>query len=302
LQITYTNIPGLYASALFLCIQIVAFFKLTNLSLIEDDTFHLAQSKTLLQKDQNEVKSKQIASSMITEETPQMIDDRNPTKSGCQKGDRSAKNKAESDGIISFFASALHSVDIMLIFCTTFFFAFSKFMIEMWVPILLRDDLKWSQNIVYISFLASGFVLVVFMTPVTLKKMSPRVIFKLYMSLIPMLSISMLVILLQFLYPKNLKMDICMSVVFVLSFGSSNVAHNLMISMLSLFVPNCSIAKGESTRILFTRLGAILGTLLGGITFLVITITVPILIACSVILYIIFLIRTRSFLNPTTAF
>ena len=84
LQVTYANIPGLYASALFFCIQIVSFFKLTNLSLIEDDTFHSAQSKALLQeyRSETEAKSDQIGSLPITEQfIPNDSDDRDKLSS-----------------------------------------------------------------------------------------------------------------------------------------------------------------------------------------------------------------------------
>ena len=279
LHFTYVNIPGIYASILFLSIQIFAFFKLSNFN---DDDKYTSEKTPLSEKDFSDTDKQDD----LIEETRE--DD--------------GKSRSETQSLWNFLASLGRCIDIMLIFLATFSYQFIEYIMDLWVPILVCNDMKWNYNFVYVIFLVTGVVYIIFIIPVTIKKLSASQVFKVYLFNTSMYIISMASILALFLYPKNMKLDIPLTVCFIVTFGLSATAHTLLISLLSLFLPNSALAKGESTRIFFTRLGTLLGTLLGGITYPFIPIAVPVMIAFRIILYAGFIIRYRSFSDPVPAF
>ena len=279
LQFTYANIPGIYASIIFFTIQMFAYFKLSNLN--TDDQF-TSEIETLQERDCPNT---------------EMQDD---TTGQMRKEGR--KNKSEKQSIWSFIASLSRSIDIILIFLGTFSFQYIKYDIDMWVPILIRDDLKWNQNFVYVTFVATGVVYIIFMIPVSIKKLSFSQVFKMYLCNTLMYFITMASILILFLYQKNKTLDIALTSLYVVTFGISQGANILLVSMLSLFLQDSAVSRGESIRIFFTRSGTLLGTLLGGMTYPFIPIIVPFMMVVRIILYVGFIIRYRSFTNPVPAF
>ena len=105
-------------------------------------------------------------------------------------------------------------------------------------------------------------------------------------------------ILVLHLHHSSQATNIGLFVLTVSAFGIVSCAEVLLPSMLSLFLPNNMIAKGESIRILSTRIGTIFGTLCGGVSYPVMPIVALVMIGYIAFLFIVFGIRRKSFSNP----
>ena len=295
LKVTYANIPGIYASILLFVIQIFAFFRLSNFSILlkyEDDDQGFLEMKKTQYLTNNDEKSKHEQELLQQQQQQQQQ----------QKQDSSNGNRVDTKSFWNFIATAFRCPDIILIFTATFVFNFIEYIVDMWIPLLILEGLEWTQTYVYLAFLGIGLVFMISMMPLTTRKLSQTLMFKVFLCLAPMFIVTTASILTIFSHPKDKILDISLTALVVVSYGLSIAAEILLMSMVSLFLPNSSLAKGESVRMFFERVGTLIGTLFGGVTYPMVPILVPIMMVCTITLYFSFMIRYRSFSNPAPVF
>ena len=321
-ELTYANIPGMYMAVLFIIVEMMSFFMITNLPPLEEtgsecnvDVNHKASApKTqssndfgleVIHRDETSKRDNNLNDSVPYVRSPQKLNFESPVMTPENERDNEKTTLLSQSSPMTkldFFLKILSCIDPMLIMFTAFLFTFRLFAVYMWVPILIIDDLKWSINIVYAIHLSTGAVFIATMVPFMIHKVQQRVLFKIYLSLYPLIIMYLLALLAVYLFPMKTTLNACLLSFYVLSSGITDTAEVLLITMLSLFLPNSALSKGESLRMALSRVGTILGTMLGGITYSFIPVVIPVMIVFALVIFVLFCWRSQSFISPKAVF
>ena len=328
LKVTFANVPGIYMAIFFLGIQAASFFMIRNIQRIDEEqllAYESFENNLKIesfgvvcgnkQTNGNAVKTESEAKSSNKLNVSVFSNDGNCKEENyTSRKELNSKHRTETksklvkrankDPLSSLKALCLilsYKETLMILF-TTALFVFRCTITNMWVPLLVIDDMHLSITYVYLVHLSSAAVFIGSMVPFAMKKFPQKTLFKIYLGFYPLIFVYLACLLGVFLFPLMKPLNASLLVMYIIGAGVTDAGEVLLVSMLSLFLPTSALSRGEGIRVAFSRAATIFGTLLSGVTYSLLPIAIPIIAVMSLVILIAFLVHRESFMNPKPVF
>ena len=312
LRVTYANVPGLYMAVIFLINQIVSFIFISDLS----------KSKTLSEMLAME-KRASVNRNVISEQECMNDHSSSSYKSFDKSFDRyinmednatdiSTKKDRESETLVrnvdsvpalkTIFCKFVLTTDGFLILTCAFFFDYVLFSCEMWIPMIIVDELGWGIKEVNAVYFVIGILVTIQMFVYLVKQFSQKTLYCIYVSNISFMLVILNVIILLKMHQTDTTGKIVLLVAYAMFFAYDMLMDIFLVNTSSLMAPPSCQSFVQALRMFCQRAGVATALLTAGIVYPWIHIIVPISMGTTGIILLGVVLRRKKLVNPHPLF
>lgn len=273
-RITDANIAGIYMAALFLILEIIIALYASNLS-------------------------KEFDMKGLEEENYVKVS--TPEGNACEKSKLLGEKKENPDQTVGLFEylKTLLKLDIILIMLLSFHFMYLVTTLDLWLPMIIVDVLKWSLLEVDVINFSRAVIALLILAYFLYKKISQQQLYYFFVCSMFANTFGLVILYIITFYHGNLILIVtlwCISCFFTAIKGIAPLTF--LPSCLAPMVPSMIQTNAENMRLAFSRIGSLIALLTSVYLFRVLKIFVIFHSAILTVELIMVLMRRKSLMMP----
>ena len=296
-HIIYENMPGVYMTLFFLCMQIAGFFFVHDLSKAYDYKANVIERnissvKNVGDLDENESldEHKNVSD--------KLLDEKNNSLS---KTDTEMLKPAsfKKISVCSTLKKLLNNFDISLLLFLSFYIRYIYLYFDIWLPFLIIDRMHWTVTQMNLIIFGSAIAIILLSCFITWKPPTPKVTYIFAITSVALLIIVFLTFMVLFVWNNDFTLGVVMWTICILTFPMLPVSEAIFLI--------CSLAKmvsseyqtfSEGVRISMSNIGALIALYTSALIFQWIVFVGLVHIMFIFVLVIVMLMRRSSLSKP----
>ena len=285
-EITYLNVPALVLAVCFAIYQLFSIYTVSNLSLLHDPNELVAVETEETEFNLNE--------NDLRHDNTKELDAENEEESTSLIGPQVEDYIPNVKEVVINLTCSING--FLLLSCHTFFY-FRFLACDIWIPLLIVEELRFGVRAINAVFVSSGGMGLCLLLCLIIKELSKKVYYFLFLGCIATMAISLASILLLKQYHPNLAFNSSLLTVIGLCQGLSMFVEIYFYTAITLMVPPSARSLTQGIGGWFGYSGALLALLCAAAVYPWLHVIIPVLVACCIALMIGFASRRIYFIN-----